>query len=262
MDPVAPIAIGLALGLVFVAAFGLVILGRRRLSARESSEGAEPANGPQPAVDTGSGRDRNLPRWLDPSIAAARFKTDRTTAAGPAAAVAVAPARVPMVFVTPGDALAERQRVRYDGVPLLDRPDDVLGRTLRELDGGDEVEVLERAEIWAHVRTPNNLIGWIPSMTLAAVPAEAAVDEPEVALATEVDPSADADEPIALEVLLEAVAAQRLARREPQPVEAAPKSPRPRVRKPRAEAQPRADAQPPSTPRRRQATKPPRTQET
>ena len=56
----------------------------------------------------------------------------------------------------PGDELSELHHVRYDGVPLLDRPDDVLqGRTMQELDGGDQVDVLERAEIWARVRTPH-----------------------------------------------------------------------------------------------------------
>ena len=172
-----------------------------------------------------------------------------------------------MVFVTPGDDLAERQRVRYDGVPLLDRPDDVLGRMLGELDGGDEVEVLERAEVWAQIRTPNTLIGWIPTMTLAAVSASAAEDDRETAVVIELP--AEADEPMGLEALLEAVAAQRLAHREPEPTaEAALKPARPRVRKPRAGAQPSAEAQtsaaamPSPTPRRRRATKATRNQET
>ena len=256
MDPVAPIAIGLAFGLAFAATLGLVVLGRRWLSARESSDVAESATGPQPDVATESGRDRNLPRWLDPSVAAARFKTDRTTATGPVAAVAVAPARAPMIFVTPGDDLAERRRVRYNGVPLLDRPDDVLGRLVQELDGGDEVEVVGRTEIWAQVRTPSNLIGWTPRMTLATVSAEAADDHPEHGMEIALDLTAEADDPIALEALLETVAAQRRTRREPEPaVEPAPKSPRPRVRKPKAEAQPRADAQPAPTPRRRRTPK-------
>ena len=255
MDPVAPIAIGLAFGLAFAAALGLVVLGRRWLSARESSDVAESATGPQPAVATESGRDRSLPRWLDPSVAAAQFKTDRTTAIGPTAAVAVLPARAPMTFVTPGDDLAERRRIRYDGVPLLDRPDDVLGRLVQELDGGDEVEVVGRTEIWAQVRTPSNLIGWTPSMTLATVSAEAD-DHPEHGMEIALDLPAAADDPIALEALLETVAAQRRTRREPEPpVEPAPKTPRPRVRKPKAEAQPRADAQPAPTPRRRQTRK-------
>jgi hypothetical protein len=144
-----------------------------------------------------------------------------------------------MVFVTPGEDLAGLHYVRYDGVPLLDRPDEVLGRTLRELDGGDEVEVLERAEIWAQVRTPNNLTGWVPSMTLADVSAAAAEDGPGPSVVVDLDPPAVEEEPIALEALLEAVAAQRMALREPQPaVETAPTSPRRRARTPKADAPP------------------------
>ena len=138
---------------------------------------------------------------------------------------------------------------------------------LRELDGGDEVEVLECAEIWAQIRTPNNLIGWIPSMTIAAVSASAAEDDRETAVV--IDLPAEADEPMGLEALLEAVAAQRLARREPEPtVEAALKPARPRVRKPRAKRSPAPkrspgpEAQPSPTPRRRRATKAARNQET
>ena len=92
-----------------------------------------------------------------------------------------------MVFVTPGEELAGLHHVRYDGVPLLDRPDDVLGRLMQELDGGDEVNVLECAEIWTQVRTPDNLVGWVPSMTLVAVSASPAEDVPEPPVAIDLD---------------------------------------------------------------------------
>ena len=155
-----------------------------------------------------------------------------------------------MVFVTPGEELAGLHHVRYDGVPLLDRPDDVLGRLMQELDGGDEVKVLERAEIWTQVRTPDNLVGWVPSMTLVAVSAAPAEEVPEPPVAIDLDLPAVAEEPIALEALFEAIAAQRMALRLPQPaVEATPTSPRRRSRTPKAEAPPTP------TRRRRQGTK-------
>ena len=228
------------------AVAGLVfqILGRRRPSAQESSEVAGSAG--QSDVDPG-GRDRNIPRWLDPSLAAARRPVP-LRAVVPSSRAAIAPRRVPMVFVTPGDELAGLHHVRYDGVPLLDRPDDVLGRMMVELDAGDEVEVVGGAEIWTHVRTPNNLVGWVPSMTLVAVSAAPAEDVPEPPVAIDLDPPADAEEPIALEALFEAIAAQRMALRVPQPaVEVAPTPPRRRARTPRTEA----PATP--TPRRRGA---------
>lgn len=225
-----------------------LMLGRRRLSAGESSDDGESA---ALAIDPG-GRDRMLPRWLDPSLAAAR-RPDRSPVVAPDHRAATAPARVPMVFATPGDELGELHHVRYDGVPLLDRPDDLQGWTMDELDGGDEVNVLERAEIWTRVRTPRNLVGWVPCMTLApgsADPAEDPVD-PRGTIDPDVPPVVE--EPIALEALLEAVAARRLALREPPP-EAAPASPRRRARKPKAEASP-ADAPPTSTRRRPQRPK-------
>jgi len=155
-----------------------------------------------------------------------------------------------MVFVTPGDELAGLHHVRYDGVPLLDRPDDVLGRTLQELDGGDEVNVLGCSEIWTQVRTPTNLVGWVPSMTLVSVALVPAEEVPEPPVAIDIAPPAVAEEPFALEALLEAVAAQRLALRMPQPaVEAAPTSPPRRARTPKAEAPPTP------TRRRRQGSK-------
>jgi hypothetical protein len=242
--PIGPIAIALAVGLV---------IARRRLAARELSDIAADTD-MRASVDTASGRDRNLPRWLDPSVAAARFKIDGAVTPRHAVAAASVPARVPMVFTTPHDEVTPRLRVRYDGVPLLDRPDEALGRPLRELDGGDEVEVLDRAEIWAKVRTPSELIGWIPGMTLAAVVATAVEADPDTSDAVQLDLQAASDEPPALEALLEAIAAKRLPRQEPL-VEAVPPPPRPRARKAKGE-------QPPARSRRpRQGTKTTRAEE-
>lgn len=221
------------------------ILGRRRPSDASEIEGS--SAGLQSAVDPG-GRDRSVPRWLDPALAAAR-RPDRSPAVAPGARAPIARARAPMVFVTPGEDLAGLHHVRYDGVPLLDRPDDVLGRLMQELDGGDEVNVLECAEIWTQVRTPDNLVGWVPSMTLVAVSAVVVEQVPEPPVAIELDAPAVEEEPIALEALFEAIAAQRMALRVPQPaVEATPTSQRRRVRTPKAEA-------PPTPTRRRQGAK-------
>jgi hypothetical protein len=158
-----------------------------------------------------------------------------------------------MVFVTPGEDLAGLHHVRYDGVPLLDRPDDVLGRLMQELDGGDEVNVLARAEIWTQVRTPDNLVGWVPSMTLVAVSASPAEEVPEPPVAIDLDLSATAEEPIALEALFEAIAAQRMALRTPQP--AVDTTPPPSRRRPRTPKAPKADAPPTPTRQRRQRGK-------
>jgi len=207
--PMSPEALIVPIGAALIAALVLTFAVVRMLKARRPSKATDSDSAPAGPLAP-FGRDRNLPRWLDPSIAAARFKTDTTTAARAAAAVAVAtaPARMPAVFATPVEDVAERLQVRYDGVPLLDRPDDVLGQTIGELDSGDEVEILERAEIWARVRTPSGTAGWTPTMALSDVEipaAEPAADTGQFELPN------SSDEQPALEALLAAIAAKRHA---------------------------------------------------
>lgn len=204
-----PIAVAL------VAALVLAFVVVRLLKGRRPSKATDSDSVPAGTLGADFGRNRNLPRWLDPSIAAQRFRTDTTTAARAAAAVAVAtaPARLPVVFATPAEGLAERLLVRYDGVPLLDRPDDVLGQTIGELDSGDEVEILERAEIWARVRTPGGTLGWMPSMTLSEI---AVAPVAPAAVPGLFDPPVSQDEQPALEALLAAIAAKRHAQLDPR----------------------------------------------
>ena len=210
----APDGLLLPIGLALAGVLLLVVIARWRLKAGQPSEAAESDAGVSGDPDAASTNDRNLPRWLDPSVVAARFRTDTSTAARAAAAVAIAPPRAPVVFSDPIDELAERMRVRYDGVPLLDRPDDVLGRTLGELDGGDEVELLERGEIWARVKTPKAAAGWLPSMTLAPMATVAEEDVLFTRAPIRTEPPMPADDSPTLEALLAIVAAQRLARQE------------------------------------------------
>jgi hypothetical protein len=241
----APDGLLLPIGLALAGVLLLVVIARWRLKAGQPSEAAESDAGVSGDPDAASASDRNLPRWLDPSVVAARFRTDPTPAARAAAAVAIAPSRAPVVFSDPIDELAERMRVRYDGVPLLDRPDDVLGRTVGELDGGDEVEVLERGEIWARVKTPKSAAGWLPSMTLAPVATAAEEADLDAREPIKPEPPMPADDSPTLEALLEIIAAQRLARQEvaigpdreaPVTVNDAPLAPkRPRSRTPRTD---------------------------
>ncbi len=211
----------LAIALVTMIGAAFVVAMIRRRSQRRSASGTvESKDVSAGGLASASGRDRNLPRWLDPSIAAARFRTDTTTAARTASAVIATPARTPLLFAEPIDELVDRARVRYDAVPLLDRPDDVLGQTLGELDAEDEVELLERSEIWARVRTPNGTTGWLPGMTLSMLAASPAPSAGELPVAGEppvAGPPArpmapiQADEPAELESILAAIVAQRRA---------------------------------------------------
>jgi hypothetical protein len=205
-----PIALAVVAVIAVIAASFLGILVRRRRQGPPASESAE-SDEATPMTGLPAGRDRNLPRWLDPSVAAARFRTDSTTAARAALVAPPAPKRLPDLFSQPLDELIERAAVRYDGVPLLDRPDDVLGQTQRELDGGDEVEVLERGDIWSRVRTPHGSLGWLPTMTIATV-ATPPVEEPPLAPPVMAELPARVDEP-----RLESILAAILAQRQPSP---------------------------------------------
>lgn len=153
--------------------------------------------------------EEHVPRWRRPSVTAARFETDASVAVRAASAASIPPARTARLFSERIDEVVERMVVRYDRVALLDRPDEALGRTQEMLDQGDEVGVLERDEIWANVTTPTGLAGWIPAMALAP-PAPAMSEEnldPPVGI--EPEPAPAPDDRLALETLLEAIAAAR-----------------------------------------------------
>jgi hypothetical protein len=167
------------------------------------------SSAPPPARSSTAPLESQVPRWLRPSVRAARFESDNIKAPRPDRAARLA-------FATPGDAATERLVVRYDLVQLLDRPDEALGVPHGELNSGDEVEVLERDDIWTRVQTPGGRAGWVPAMTLA--PADALVGEPDVEmpLVPESEGAEGRDDQPALEALL-AIAAERRAQMDAQP---------------------------------------------
>jgi hypothetical protein len=150
-----------------------------------------------------------VPRWLRPSVRAARFESDHIKAPRPE--------RARLAFAAPGDAVAERLFVRYDLVQLLDRPDEALGIPQGELNAGDEVEVLERDDIWTRVQTPSGRAGWVPAMTLMSADALGEEPDAQMPLAPESDGAAGEGDQPALETLL-AIAAERRARTDQAPV--------------------------------------------
>lgn len=187
--------------------------GRLAASLRRPKPAApEPASS-EPTPD----EEALLPRWLRPSVRAARVASLKNPTP--------TERRAPVLFTDPVDDAGERLVVRYDRVQLLDRPDDALGMPLGELDTGDEVEVLERdsTRIWARVRTPGERDGWVPAMTLTAGDAFAVEAEAEPVAEGPDAAIGESDLP-ALEDLL-AIAAQRRALADAQPP-AAPKRPR------------------------------------
>jgi hypothetical protein len=97
-----------------------------------------------------------MPRWRRPSLLEARHADySRLTPSN----------RMPMRF---GDEAAEVdvRVVRYAVVPVLDRPDEVLGLRQSDLASGDEVQVLSSSGTFLEVLCPNGDQGWVHRTTL------------------------------------------------------------------------------------------------
>jgi hypothetical protein len=157
--------------------------------------------------------DSHIPRWRRPSVAAARFETDNSNAVRAAAAAAVPPPRPRLAFTESIDKRAERMLVRYDNVPLLEQPDEAFGRILEELQSGDEVEIIERDSLWAHVRAPTGVAGWTPVMTVTAMTDASFLLDLASTVVVEAEAPPE-EEAVPLEVLLEAIVAERRASQE------------------------------------------------
>jgi hypothetical protein len=113
----------------------------------------------------------NMPRWRRPSLKAARFSDPKRLDTF---------SRTPMRF-TPdtAPATAALRVVRYAMVPLLDRPDEVLGMQMADLMSGDELQVLESSGAFWEVVTPDGERGWVHRTTLGMPSAMVREAEPE-----------------------------------------------------------------------------------
>ena len=114
----------------------------------------------------------NMPRWRRPSLLEAR-RSDYSRQA-PAA-------RTPMRFTDDQVYQFDVRTVRYAVVPLLDRPDELQGLRIGDLEAGDEVQVLSTQGAFLDVHCPNGERGFVHRTTLrqrdAAAPAFAASSE-------------------------------------------------------------------------------------
>jgi hypothetical protein len=97
-----------------------------------------------------------MPRWRRPSLLEARRSDYRSTASS----------RVPMRFGEASTDDFDVRVVRYADVPVLDRPDEVLGLRLSDLASGDEVQVLGASGAFLEVVCPNGDRGWLHRTTL------------------------------------------------------------------------------------------------
>lgn len=168
----------IALGIVGAGIVGLLSVARRPRSAGLSAHDqiaammAPPVPAPAPAlrpsigtaidamapqVETPVDPEANMPRWRRPSLLEARH-SDYTR---------LAPAqRTPMRFGDDDSADIDIRVVRYAVVPVLDRPDEVMGMRQGDLASGDEVQVVGRQGAFIEVLCPNGDSGWVHRTTL------------------------------------------------------------------------------------------------
>jgi hypothetical protein len=168
---------GIALGIVGAGVVGLFSVARRprfgQLSAHDEIAAmmAPPTPRAQPDVRPSIGAaedamapqvvapvdlEANMPRWRRPSLLEARHADYSHHA----------PARrLPMLFGE-GSGEADVRVVRYAVVPVLDRPDEVLGLQLSDLAAGDEVQVIGTSSAFIEVMCPNGDRGWVHRTTL------------------------------------------------------------------------------------------------
>ena len=119
-----------------------------------------------------------MPRWRRPSLLEAR-RSDPTRSEPVA--------RMPMRFAEGGSSTDDVRAVRYAVVPVLDRPDEVLGLRLSDLGAGDEVRVVGASGAFLEVLCPNGDQGFVHRTTLGKAGSAAIADGPRQPMPQEAD---------------------------------------------------------------------------
>jgi hypothetical protein len=185
----------LAVGILAAGIVGIVSVTRRSKPSRPSAADeiaammAPPAAAPPPAAPTHAQAtaveamapvevrevdpEANMPRWRRPSLLEAR-RSDPLRVAQTH--------RVPMRFTDDQIYQFDVRIVRYAVVPLLDRPDELLGMRMADLESGDEVQVLSSQGTYLEIHCPNGERGFVHRTTLrprdATAPAFTPMPEP------------------------------------------------------------------------------------
>jgi hypothetical protein len=176
----------IALGIVLAGIVGLIGVGRRpregaqraqlaamqaTLAAGAAAQHTEESTAIEamapPLSPTSVDPEANMPRWRRPSLLEAR-RADPTRQAPVY--------RLPMRFLDGRTNHPDLRIVRYATVPVLDRPDEVLGIKLADLEQGDEVLAVGAAGVFVEVTCATGDHGWVHRTTLgmrspAALPA-------------------------------------------------------------------------------------------
>jgi hypothetical protein len=171
----ATVTVGLAILLAGIVGMAGAVRRRNPIVLAPIEHPAVVAMAPQSAVAAAANDpEAGMPRWRRPSVQAARFSDPQKQ---------MGASRPPMRF-TPDTAptTAELRVVRYAMVPLLDRPDEVLGMQIADLMAGDELHVVESSGPYWEVVTPDGERGWVHRTTLGmpAAIGRAPIDEPRI----------------------------------------------------------------------------------
>jgi hypothetical protein len=167
----------IAIGIVLAGLVGLVSVARRPHASTAHEEIAAmmaPAapRAPVPASPTQATAveamappdskavdpEASMPRWRRPSLLEARRSDPLRQATVH---------RLPMRFSDGRSNGPEVRIVRYAVVPVLDRPDEVLGLRLSDLEAGDEVQVTGSSGAFLQIECPDGERGWVHRTTLA-----------------------------------------------------------------------------------------------
>jgi hypothetical protein len=169
----ATVTVGLAIVLAGIVGMAGAVR-RRPVVMAPIEHPAVVAMAPQSAVAAAANDpEANMPRWRRPSVQAARFSDPNHYDARLRPAMRFTPDTAPTT--------AELRIVRYAVVPLLDRPDEVMGMQLADLLMGDELQVTESSGAYWEVVTPDGERGWVHRTTLGLPSAMTPkVDEPRV----------------------------------------------------------------------------------
>lgn len=153
--------ISVALAVVLAGLVGMVGVSRRRRPVAVMPEAEHPvvaAMAPE-SIDDDRDPEALMPRWRRPSLLAARRADPTRYERNERPAMRFRPEHAPTT--------AELRVVRYAVVPLLDRPDEVLGLQITDLVAGDEVQVTETTGAYWEVATPDGERGWVHRTTLS-----------------------------------------------------------------------------------------------
>jgi len=171
----------IALGIVLAGIVGLIGVGRRpraaapmeqvaamqatleAAAATQRIEDSTAVDAMAPPLTSGSiDVEANMPRRRRPSLLEARRSDPLRQAQS---------YRLPMRFTDDRAGSSDVRVVRYAVVPLLDKPDEVLGLRLCDLESGDEVLSVGASGGFLEVDCPNGEHGWIHRTTLGVRPA-------------------------------------------------------------------------------------------